>query len=131
MKRLLTAAALLGVLLIPACSESAPESPSSGEVQASWDGQPSVDPYDATGVWQVPEDIAPGRYAVTPGSGSAVSLRWVSVCFTEWCDDGYSAEKSDGFAYAPEGGGQAYILVPADGSVKAVENMGVKLTRVE
>ena len=39
MKRLLTAAALLGVLLIPACSESAPESPSSGEVQASWASQ--------------------------------------------------------------------------------------------
>lgn len=127
MKRLLTAAALLGVLLIPACSESAPESQPSGAVQASWDGQPSVDPYSTTGVWSIPDHIAPGRYAVTPGTGPVISLRWIQGCKDRWCEDITDAV----FAYAPEGGGQAYINIPADGTVKAVNNTGVVLTRVE
>lgn len=125
MKRLLTAAALLGVLLIPACSESAPESPSSGEVQASWDGKPSVDPYTSTGVWSVPDDIAPGRYAITPGTGAVTSLRWVQACRDRWCEQPISETTE----YAPEGGGQKYIVIPD--TAQAVNNNGVVLTRVE
>lgn len=130
MKRLLTAAALLGVLLIPACSENASQPVPDGIAGDSGYtgnlGVPST-PYESNGIWSVPDDIAPGRYAVSPSMAPVISLRWVQGCTDRYCEDITDAV----FAYAPEGGGRAYINIPADGSVQAINNTGVTLTRVE
>ncbi|GAA4470796.1 hypothetical protein GCM10023094_00380 [Rhodococcus olei] len=82
-------------------------------------------PVHSTGVWAVPENIAPGRYAVTAGTGPVTSLRWVQACTDRWCEKPIASSTQ----YAPEGGGQVYFVVPPD--TQAVNNNGVVLTRVE
>ncbi|QNG20017.1 hypothetical protein G4H71_14455 [Rhodococcus triatomae] len=108
----------------------------SGPPTAAYTGEvvPPHDPYSTAGVWKVPEDIKPGRYAVTEGFG-AITLAWVGICPDRYCDAGSTsfppALRDTGFAYAPSGGGTAYIVVPDDPTVLAVRNMGVILTPVE
>ncbi len=59
----------LASFLAAGCSDDDQPGPSSGSEQANWDGEPSVDPYTSSGVWAVPDQIEPGRYAVTAGTG--------------------------------------------------------------
>lgn len=138
MKKLATAlAATAAVLALAACDtadnvnfERENPYPTPGQDYSSIQ---ETDAYSQNGIWSIPEQVEPGLYAVTPSAETVVTLRWLSLCPDRYCQEGFPSEwyqDNQSTVYAQDNGVK-YITIPDDGSVKAYENMGVKLELVE
>jgi hypothetical protein len=117
----------LGAGLIGCSSDSEPaptKTPDLGSYFSEPEQQP-VDPYASNGTWKIPEQIAPGRYHATPNNDPVVTMRWFQLCADPYCDQ----VMSETTEYVQAGG--TYVLIPDDGTVKGIKNMGVKLEPVE
>ena len=111
-------------LLLGACSsggdEPTPAVPGSNTQPAAL-----ADPYTSNGTWAVPDQIAPGRYRVTPNTDPVVTMRWYQLCADPYCEKNLPETTR----YASAGGD--FLLIPNDGSVRGMKNNGVKLEAVQ
>lgn len=110
-------------LILAACGTN---EPASTPIE-SYEVIDTPDPYTDNGIWQIPDQVQPGRYEVRPNNDTVVSLRWLQLCTDPYCEHPSNAAGSTVYA---QDQGVVYVLIPDDGSVKAYENNGVRLQQV-
>ncbi|WP_280420052.1 hypothetical protein [Nocardia carnea] len=104
----------------PATAADEPSDPTTRRVSApTWTPTTSVapvvkvvDPYSTTGMWRVPQDIAPGTYQAT-----TTSTGYWKLCRTAACEIG-----TDGFIDNDLYQTQTYLTIPADAAYVEIKN---------